>query len=113
MSKHHFCPFIYTDGRSLYLEFDKMVLSFEFSDNGLHKALKHVPNIALQPGYVPRNGAGNIVDKVLAPNSVARKTPPVRVSPRTLRNRETKMLRERFGHGADDIARKLMMGKLK
>ncbi len=111
MSKPPFCPFIYTDGVELFLEFDKMVLRFAFSEGGLHKALQHVPNIARQPGFL--SGGSNLANGHTVKERVARKTPPATVSRRTLQNRETKMLRERFGHGADDIARKLMMGKLK
>jgi hypothetical protein len=61
MPKPDFCPFIYHDGRSLFVEFDKMVMEFPFTEGGLHKALKIIPNIAAQPGYV--SGRRNVLPR--------------------------------------------------
>jgi hypothetical protein len=82
-----FAPRIYSDGRSIFLEFPTRegnpatCLAFELSDNGLAKALKHIPNIALDPGYV-RPGSGNLVDHLLKPIRVAKRTQTKRASAR-------------------------------
>lgn len=64
MSKPSFAPTIYHDGRWLYLDFGegKPMLRYEFTDGGLHKALKAIPSIAAQPGYL--SGGRNIYDGV-------------------------------------------------
>lgn len=73
-----FCPFIYTDGVDLFLEFNQSVLRFTFTEGGLHKALAHIPNVTRQPGFV-RPNSGNIADRVLTkPVKVARKTQQAR-----------------------------------
>ena len=58
MTSHpvHTGPTIYTDGQAIYLEFPGHVLRFAYSEGGFSKALKHVPNITLTPGYVGRPG---------------------------------------------------------
>jgi hypothetical protein len=79
-------PRIWSDGRDIYLEFDAKgdhasVLRFPLSEAGLSKALKHIPNIALTPGYV--SGNKNIYDKIIAPKiMIARKTAAVRARPK-------------------------------
>lgn len=76
--KPDFCPYIYSDGVDIFLEFDHLVLRFPLTEGGLSKVLKHVPNIARQPGFL--SGGQNI--------SNGQKLP--KVSPRTLRAREAK-----------------------
>ena len=44
-TKPDFCPYIYRDAESLFLEFEGQVLRFTFTEGGLSKALKHIPNI--------------------------------------------------------------------
>lgn len=58
--KPDWAPFIYHDGRYIYLEFEKQVLRFERTDNGLHRALKTIPTITGKPGYV--TGASNLIN---------------------------------------------------
>jgi hypothetical protein len=61
-----FCPYIYRDSQNLYLEFEKMTLKFPFTDGGLHKALAHIPDVTVQPGYsVVR--LGNITNRATKP----------------------------------------------
>ncbi len=57
------CPFIYHDGQSLYLEFIGHVQRFAFTEGGLHRALKHIPNITAHPGFL--SGRSNIADKLI------------------------------------------------
>lgn len=65
-----FCPFIYTDGRDIFLEFlgkdgtNPHVLRFAMTEGGLHKALKHVPNVAAMPGFI--TGNSNVAGRLLA-----------------------------------------------
>ncbi len=58
-----FCPFIYHDGESLYLEFDGQALRFAYTEGGLHRALKHIPNVKAQPGFL--SGRSNIANKLI------------------------------------------------
>lgn len=78
--KPSFCPFIYRDQHHIYLEFERQVLRFPFTDGGLFKALRHIPNIQDQPGYL--TGLRNVTADVLEPGHVARKT-KTKVSPRS------------------------------
>lgn len=66
--KPDLCPFIYHDAHDLYLEFETCVLRFAFTEGGLHRALKHIPDIAKYPGYTPLNG------KSAKPTRIARKS---------------------------------------
>src|SRR5271163_2698074 len=54
-----FCPHIFRDSRTIYLEFEKMTLAFDFCEGGLNKALKHIPDITLHPGYVGSTPSAN------------------------------------------------------
>lgn len=71
-----FAPRIYRDSRTVYLELPSGdTLKFPLTDGGFAKALKHVPSIADQPGYL--TGGRNILDKA-RPVKVARKTAKAR-----------------------------------
>ncbi len=107
--KPQFCPYIYRDRDHLYLEFDKMVLRFAFSEAGLHKALRHIPNVASQPGFL--SGGRNIPDKPSANGHIARKNPPAKVSKKTAHQRELKaLLTDDMRQSARDLLRKLRGG---
>jgi hypothetical protein len=104
--KPEFCPYIYSDGVKLFLEFDNFVLDFVFSEAGLHKALKHVPNVARQPGYV--SGKSNLS------NGLKRKLPEVKIARKTKSDRAAKALPELPNpEGVNDIVRMLREGKFK
>ncbi len=62
-SRPAFCPFVYHDGESLYLEFDGQALRFAYTEGGLHRALKHIPNVKRQPGFL--SGRSNIANKLI------------------------------------------------
>lgn len=80
--KPAFCPFIYRDQHHIYLEFTNHVQRFPFTDGGLFKALRHIPSILDQPGYL--SGLRNITEDILEPGHVARKTKAkAKISPRT------------------------------
>jgi hypothetical protein len=64
-----FCPMIYRDSTDIYLEFSNIVLKFPFSEGGLSKALKHIPDVTERPGYV--QGASKLLN---LPVTVAKKT---------------------------------------
>lgn len=100
-----FCPFVYHDGVDLFLEFESgTVLRFAFTEGGISKAMRHIPNVTRQPGFL--SGGRNIADKVIA---VKRQT--VTVSPRTVREREAKARAEKLSDQAKsrvrDIVRKM------
>ncbi len=95
--KPDFCPYIYSDGVKLYLEFDKMVLDFVFTEAGLHKALKHIPNIARQPGFV--SGNGNLATKLISLQ------PARKVVRKTKASVYLEKVPEALRKGADDIAK--------
>lgn len=103
-SRPAFCPFAYHDGETLYLEFDSMVLRFPYTEGGLAKALKHIPNVARQPGFL--TGRSNILTKVLPKIKIARKTKhqrevkaAVSVSD-SVRNAATALIRKKLGGGS-------------
>lgn len=82
--KPDFCPYIYRDERSIYLEFDGMTLAFDFTEGGLGKALKHVPNVALQPGFVASSPVVNrVLPKAIKVKTAKRKAQDV---PETMRD---------------------------
>jgi hypothetical protein len=75
MTRPEWCPLIYHDGQNLYLELPGspgQALRFPYTEGGLNKALKHIPNITRQPGYV--TGSSNIAAKVLPKAKVAKAT---------------------------------------
>lgn len=115
--KPDFCPFIYTDGVKLFLEFDQMVLDFVFTEAGLHKALKHIPRIDQQPGYI--SGGRNINGKAVLRNHIARRKPEVKIARGTASGREVAKWRDLLKTseggeaGLNDIVRKLREGKIK
>jgi hypothetical protein len=57
-------PIIYHDGQSIFLEWSGHAQRFPFSEGGLHKALRSIPHIASQPGYV--TGRSNIANQLLS-----------------------------------------------
>ncbi len=93
-SRPAFCPFIYHDSESLYLEFEGQVLRFTYTEAGLHKALKHIPNIASQKGFL--TGRSNIINKVLP-----------KLAPRTRHKREVRNFTPEQRARALEIIRKL------
>lgn len=102
-SKPAFCPFIYHDGSTLFLEFDAMVLNFPYTEGGLGKALKHIPNVTKQPGFL--SGRSNIASKVLPKVKIARITKHKREVKQALsisdrvRNAATALIRKKLGGG--------------
>ena len=94
---------IYRDGDSLYLEFPTLVLRFPFTEGGLHKALKHIPNSDNHPGYVARNG--NIPDHT---TDVSGKI--ARISPSTKRKREVSKFTAKQRSAVSDLLRKRGLG---
>ncbi len=94
-----FCPFIYHDGESLYLEFDAQVIRFPYTEGGLHKALKHIPNVTKQQGFL--SGGRNIIaNKVLAKGHIAR------ISPATQRKRTITNVSDSVRSAASALIRK-------
>jgi hypothetical protein len=65
-------PIIYQDGESLFLEWTGSALRFPFTEAGLHKALRHIPNVTRAPGYIRPGHKGNIVDRL--PPKIAKST---------------------------------------
>jgi hypothetical protein len=55
-------PTIYHDGIDLFLEYPRqgnapgLVLRFPFTEGGLHKALRHIPDLRKSRSFVGRNG---------------------------------------------------------
>ena len=94
---------IYRDGDSLYLEFPTLVLRFPFTEGGLQKALKHIPNSNAHPGYVARNG--NIPDHT---TDVSGKI--ARISPSTKRKREVSKFTAKQRSAVSDLLRKRGLG---
>jgi hypothetical protein len=68
-------PTIYRDATTLYLDFGTIVQPFPFTEGGLSKALRFIPNIA-----GPRGGnhpmRGNISPKLSTTGHIARITRP-------------------------------------
>ena len=100
---HPHYAIIYRDGDSLYLEFPTLVLRFPFTEGGLHKALKHIPNSSAHPGYVARNG--NIPDHT---TDVSGKI--ARISPATKRKREVAKMSQHQRSSISDLLRKRGLG---
>ena len=91
------CPFIYHDRDNLYLEFSgHWVLSFAFTEGGLHKALAHIPDIT--PLRLPGRNA-----------SASRVIPKIAKS--TARKREILNFDEATNAAASEIVRKLGLGQ--
>ncbi len=92
-----FAPTIWRDQSAIYLQLatDKQVLKFPLSEAGLHKALKLIPPIHEQPGYL--SGGQNISDKFV-------KTP--KISDSTIRRRRAKHITEDQRKSAADIIRR-------
>ena len=99
--KPDFCPYIYSDGVDIFLEFSTMVMKFTLTEGGLSKALKHIPNVARQPGYL--SGGRNIVATNNRP-----KPKPVTVSSRTLQARAAKARNERLTPEAKSLVRNIV-----
>ena len=97
-----FCPYVYSDGESLFLEFDSgMALRFPFTEGGLSKALRHIPNVTKQPGFL--SGRSNIAQKLLPKVRVAKATKHKREVKATisepLRNAASALIRKKLGGG--------------
>lgn len=99
-----FCPYVYHDNETLFLEFDSgMVLCFTFTEGGLHKALQHIPNVTKQPGFL--SGRSNILAKVLPSIKIAKATKHKReVKAATniseaVKNAATALIRKKLGGG--------------
>lgn len=100
--KPSFAPRIYRDHRYLYLELadGQQTLRFEFTDDGLHKALKLIPSITDQPGYL--SGGANIFDRI-----VIDKMKNVKVDKATKAARGKLKLTPEQQLDADEIVRKM------
>ena len=71
-----FAPRVYRDARTIFLELPSGdTLKFPLTEGGMAKALKFVPSIADQPGYL--TGGRNIPERE-RPVRVARKTAKAR-----------------------------------
>jgi hypothetical protein len=101
--KPDFCPYIYSDGVDIFLEFTTMVMRFPLCDGGLAKALKHVPNVARQPGYL--SGGSNVIPINNKPHTPK---PKFTISRRTLADREAKARNERLSPDAKNFVRNLV-----
>jgi hypothetical protein len=73
-----FCPMIYHDSTDLWLEFEHIVLKFPFNEAGLHKALKHIPDVTERPGYV--QGASKLLNLPVMVAKKARKRAVMRIT---------------------------------
>lgn len=94
-------PIIYHDGDSLYLELDSICSRFAFTESGLHRALKQIPNITKSTGYVGR--PGNIASRALSASGKIAK-----VSSATTRRREVTSLTDDQRQAASAVLRKLV-----
>lgn len=95
-------PTIYRDALAIYLEWPTLCLRFEFCQNGLAKALKHIPNVANSPGYNP--GGSNIVASKL----IRQKSP--KVAKTTTTKREIANFSEDERRAANDALDKILKG---
>jgi hypothetical protein len=100
-SKPDFCPYIYSDAESLFLEFDGLVLRFPLTEGGLSKALKHIPCIASQPGFV--TGNSNFPRPASLINHIARNA---KVAPKTERERRLAKVSDRTKQAAMELIRR-------
>lgn len=100
-TKPTFCPYIYRDLESLFLEFDGQVLRFTFTEAGLSKALKHIPNIASRPGFV--TGNSNFPHPTSLNGYIAQKT---QVAPKTERERRLAKVSDRVKQAAGELIRR-------
>ncbi len=109
-----FAPTIYHDGASLFLTLPGtpgQCLRFPFTEAGLSKALRHVPNIAKQPGYV--SGASNFTPPASADQSSAdrfRKS-KIKIAKVTERARERATFSTDMREAARAVVRKLKTGR--
>lgn len=107
MTKPWAAPTIYTDGRSLFLEWPAALdrpahaMRFLLSEGGLAKALRHIPNITSAPGYV--TGGSNLLAKP--------KPPKVRVAKTTTARREVVNAPEALRDAIGAAIRKLKVGQ--
>lgn len=71
------CPYIYTDGVSIFLEYPSTcasVLKFPLTEGGMHKALKIIPRIGAAKGQV--TGATNFPAPRKIPQGQRKETKP-------------------------------------
>jgi hypothetical protein len=90
------CPFVYHDRDNLYLEFEGMVLTFAFTEGGLTRALKHIPDIT--PFRLPARNAS--INRVLP-----------KVAAATARKREILNFDQDVNDAAAEILRKMDLGE--
>lgn len=100
-----FCPFVYTDHETIYLEFEGQVLAFPLTEGGFAKALKHVPNIAKRAGFL--TGNSNFKAPKSLSGHVARRT---QISQRSLRDRETRNRSPEIKSSVSEFIRKKLSG---
>lgn len=110
-----FAPTIYHDGQSLFLELPGspgQTLRFPFTEGGLSKALRHIPNVTRQPGYL--SGASNIRPKPFT-HAEEHNYPPierlVKVDKATRRKREKARFSDAMREAAGAVIRKLKVGE--
>lgn len=95
-------PTIYHDGASLFLELPGspgQTFRFPFTEGGLSKALRFVPNIAKQPGYL--TGSSNLLKAAL---------PKAKLAKRTAASRIRATFSEAAREAAGAVVRKLKLG---
>lgn len=92
-------PSIYRDHDTLYLDFGTMVVPFMFTEGGLAKALKHIPNIAgPRGGHV--TGASNISARLTTTGHIAkvshsRKKRPILDLPEGMKEKALQVVKRR------------------
>lgn len=90
-------PTIYRDATCLYLEFPNYALRFPFSEGGLNKAIRHIPNIDSHPGYL--TGRANVADRLLQSKA--------KIAKGTVRKRELAKFTDEQRRSAAGIVRKM------
>ena len=92
-----FCPFIYRDRDNLYLEFANHVERFAFTDGGLNRALRHIPDVSKRSDFVGRNAS---INRVLP-----------KIAKTTARKREILSIDKAITDAAAEIVRKMGIGE--
>ena len=93
--KPDWAPSVWQDGQYIYLQFPSgMVQRFAFTENGFARALKIVPAIQAQVGYI----GGSNLPKALAPK--------IRIAKRTRERREAANITDEQRKAINDVLRK-------
>lgn len=103
MTRPSFAPTIYHDGQSLFLEFagsPGQTLRFPFTEGGLSKALRHIPNVTRQSGYLTPNGS-----------NLAKALPKATIAKSTKSKREKARFSDAMREAAGVVIRKLKVGE--